>query len=42
MKLGAAPIHDAVAVADGEVFVALEDGKILCLGSRRAGNGGSP
>jgi outer membrane protein assembly factor BamB len=34
-KLDSAPICDALAVAGGKVFVALEDGRILCLGSRK-------
>lgn len=35
LKLDSAPIYDGLAVADGKVFVALEDGKILCLGNRK-------
>jgi len=33
MKLDSAPIYDGLAVAEGKVLVALEDGKILCLGN---------
>ena len=35
LKLDAAPIYDALAVAGGKVFVALEDGRVLCLGKRK-------
>jgi len=35
LKLDSAPIHDALAGAGGKVFVALENGKILCLGNRK-------
>jgi outer membrane protein assembly factor BamB len=35
VKLDSAPIYDALAIADGKVFVALEDGRILCLGKRK-------
>jgi len=35
LKLDSAPIYDALAIADGKVFVALENGKILCLGKRK-------
>jgi hypothetical protein len=35
LKLDSAPIYDALAVAGGKVFVALEDGRILCLGKRK-------
>jgi len=35
LKLDSAPIYDALAVAGGRIFVALEDGKILCLGDRK-------
>jgi len=34
LKLDSAPIYDGLAVADGKVFVALEDGRVLCLGNR--------
>jgi len=34
LKLDAAPIHGGLAIAEGKVVVALENGKILCLGSR--------
>ncbi len=33
-ELDSAPIYDGLAIADGKVFVALEDGKIVCLGDR--------
>lgn len=35
LKLDSAPIYDALAVAGGKVFVALEDGRVLCLGVRK-------
>ena len=35
LKLDAAPIYDALAVAGGKVFVSLEDGRVLCLGNRK-------
>jgi len=38
LKLDAAPIHDGLAIADGRTLVALEDGRLLCLGDR-AGRG---
>jgi hypothetical protein len=33
-KLPAAPAFDAVAIANGEVYVALQDGAVLCLGDK--------
>ena len=35
LKLDSAPIFDALAVAGGRVFVALENGRIVCLGERK-------
>ena len=28
-------IHDGLAICDGKAFVALEDGRLLCLGSNK-------
>jgi len=35
LKLDSTPIYDALAIAGGKVFVALEDGAIMCLGARK-------
>jgi outer membrane protein assembly factor BamB len=35
VKLGSPPIHDGLAICDGNAFVALEDGRLLCLGSNK-------
>jgi outer membrane protein assembly factor BamB len=37
LKLNSPAIYDGLAIADGKVFVALEDGRILCLGNRLGG-----
>ena len=31
IKLDAAPIQDGLAIANGKLFVCLENGKVLCL-----------
>lgn len=33
-KLAAAPAWDAMAVADGRLYISLEDGSVVCLGSK--------
>ena len=35
VKLDSPPIHDGLAICDGKAFVALEDGRLLCLGSNK-------
>ncbi|MDP6629444.1 MAG: PQQ-binding-like beta-propeller repeat protein [Kiritimatiellia bacterium] len=35
LKLDSAPICDGVAIAEGKVLVVLEDGTLLCLGSKK-------
>ena len=35
LALRAAPVYDGLALADGSVFVALENGQIVCLGPAR-------
>jgi outer membrane protein assembly factor BamB len=34
VKLDSPPIHDGLAIADQKAFVALEDGRLLCLGGK--------
>ena len=33
-KLSAAPAWDGIAVANGRLYISLEDGSVVCLGSR--------
>ncbi|NQT53032.1 LamG domain-containing protein, partial [bacterium] len=38
-SLGALPVHDGMAVAQGRLFVSLENGVLLCLGGAEPGSG---
>jgi outer membrane protein assembly factor BamB len=33
-KIGSQPVHDGLAIADGRVYVSLQDGRLICLGEK--------
>jgi outer membrane protein assembly factor BamB len=33
-EIGSPPVHDGLAIADGRVYVSLQDGRLLCLGEK--------
>ena len=33
-KIGGSPVHDGVAIADGRVYISLQDGRLLCFGEK--------
>lgn len=33
-KIGGPPVHDGLAIAEGKVYVSLQDGRLICLGEK--------